>query len=103
MPQCAIRNCLARHVRIRNSQIPENHRFHRFPRNAALRDVWLKASSKPDTPNWCNYRMCSRHFTLDDYERDLQHELMGIQQKWILKPEAVPTCFLSGNYIESKG
>jgi hypothetical protein len=36
-------------------------------------------------------RICSKHFNIDDYERDLQNELLNLPTKKRLKKTAVPS------------
>ena len=65
--------------------------FHRFPvKNKTLCQVWVTRCQRKDKINVKNARVCSDHFVHTDYERDLQNELLGLPQKKILKPEAVP-------------
>ncbi|KAL0966550.1 hypothetical protein UPYG_G00296590 [Umbra pygmaea] len=38
-------------------------------------------------------RVCSRHFMPDDFEKDLQSEMMGTRPRHVLKPHAIPSVF----------
>lgn len=40
--------------------------------------------------NCATARVCSRHFHDDDYERDVQHEILGLPTRFRLRKGAVP-------------
>lgn len=67
--------------------------FHRFPRpidveSKCIMKIWINGCQRSDKFNPDTHRICSVHFTKNDYERDLQHELLG---KNIFNPK---TCFV---------
>lgn len=67
---------------------------HRFPtRNPTLSKVWLHFCRRQDTVNVHNARICSDHFQPSDYERDMEHELLGLPLRKKLKRDAVPSIF----------
>ena len=62
-------------------------------------DEWFekfKAAMPDDLElNQSSSRLCNFHFMEDDFERDMQSELMGTRRKFRLKPDFVPTQYLS--------
>lgn len=60
--------------------------FYRFPKDEVLCDLWIDLSQRRDGLNVQNARVCSKHFTADDFR-------LGGSKKYINK-EAVPTLFL---------
>ncbi|KAI3377880.1 hypothetical protein L3Q82_009019, partial [Scortum barcoo] len=77
--------------------------FHSLPtRDPERCRKWLKAIQSPkfdeNTPvsKYGNIRVCSQHFKAEDYEPDIQAELMKTTPRKILKAHAVPTVFSRG-------
>lgn len=77
--------------------------FHSLPRRDPQRcRQWLKAIQSPKfdehTPEskYGNIRVCSQHFTAEDYEPDIQAELMKTTPRKILKAHVIPTVFSRG-------
>ena len=75
----------------------EHVTFHRFPSDIFLRDKWIK---KIPRKNWKwnnNHRLCSRHFSADDYkvgslDTNARRRIKKDQQvRKILKNNSVPT------------
>lgn len=58
--------------------------------------MWIIACCREDNFNPKTSRFCSKHFKSEDYERNLQHELLQYESKKgpKLKPDAVPSLFL---------
>ncbi|XP_029284602.1 uncharacterized protein LOC115006471 isoform X2 [Cottoperca gobio] len=74
--------------------------FHSLPtRDSERCRKWLKAIQSPkfdeSTPvsKYGNIRVCSQHFKLEDYEPDIQAELMKTTPRKILKSNVIPTIF----------
>lgn len=67
--------------------------YHCFPTDKAIRDQWLAKISRADLVLTKNSRLCSAHFTPDDYKRDLRAELTGQRGKRELKDDAIPSIF----------
>lgn len=74
--------------------------FHSLPtRDPGRCRRWLKAIRNPkfdeDTPvsKYGNIRVCSQHFTAEDYEPDIQAELMKTTPRKILKADVIPSVF----------
>ncbi|KAJ8867587.1 hypothetical protein PR048_031389 [Dryococelus australis] len=55
-----------------------------------FRKKWIFLCARNDKFNQKMVRICSEHFTDDDYERDLHVEFMGEERRKLLKPEAFP-------------
>ena len=71
-----------------------------FPKDPERCKQWLRAIKNPQLPvttppeNLRNTKVCSRHFKVDEFERDvLRHRLMGSARKVParLSPTAVPS------------
>ncbi|XP_076583808.1 uncharacterized protein LOC143319097 [Chaetodon auriga] len=74
--------------------------FHSLPtRDPGRCRKWLKAIQNPkfdeNTPvsKYGNIRVCSQHFKADDYEPDIQAELMKTTPRKILKSNVIPSVF----------
>lgn len=67
--------------------------FYTFPRQTDIARAWKKACCRKDSFNSKNAHICNKHFTENDYLRNLKHELLGYKPKNYrgLKPDAVPT------------
>lgn len=80
-------------------------RFFPFPKDKdKLQAVWKHVCKREDKFNIKNARVCSKHFSDDDYERNLKHELLGYTPKnyRTLKKNAVPSKNLP-NMLRQKG
>ncbi|VEN39359.1 unnamed protein product [Callosobruchus maculatus] len=95
MPQCAVVGCNSTHRRTRGGSI----RYHRFPGDSATRSLWFAACGK-NLSNYSTARVCSRHFAPDSYERDVQHEVLGLPTRCRLKKGAVPEKHLPGDFLK---
>lgn len=94
MPQCAVWNCSSLHGQI--DKEGKKISLHAFPLKDATRlKAWVHACGRQDfIPNKVD-RVCSLHFNPEDFERDLQLELMGQdptkrKRATKLKPGTVP-------------
>lgn len=66
--------------------------YHRFPKSDELKKKWIVACRRDDRIiNTSTSLICSNHFLPTDYERDLEHELLGLPLRKILKKDAVPS------------
>lgn len=61
-----------------------------LPGEAILAAKWIKACGRKDQKVPYYARVCSEHFSEKCYQRDLQHELMGLPLRRKLKPGAIP-------------
>lgn len=85
MPQCAVINCNNTHRKTKGGSV----RYHRFPGDTTTRALWVQACGR-HVQNCSSARVCSRHFSTDSYERDVQHELLGLPTRCRLRKGAVP-------------
>lgn len=85
MPQCAVVTCG------NNYRKASNVRYHRFPSEDALREHWKAICGRKDPSYNCQTaRVCSLHFSRDNYEKDLEHELLGLPPRTRLRRGAYP-------------
>lgn len=85
MPQCAVISCNNTHRKTKGGSV----RYHRFPGDAGTRARWVRACGR-HVHNCSTARVCSRHFSDESYERDVQHELLGLPTRCRLRKGAVP-------------
>lgn len=85
MPQCAVVSCSNSHRKTKGAPV----RYHRFPTDMLTRAKWVKACGKIAF-NTSTARICSRHFSPACYERDVQHELLGLPPRSRLRKGALP-------------
>lgn len=67
--------------------------YHAFPKDKCIRAAWVAKCKRKDKINGQFARVCSEHFTREDYVRDLENELLGLPLRRKLKPEAIPSVF----------
>lgn len=91
MPQCAVATCTNSHRKTRGAPV----RYHRFPADATTRQQWIRVCGRQSL-NAATARVCSRHFSAKSYERDVQHELLGLPTRTRLRKGAVPDKFVVG-------
>nr|XP_033817764.1 uncharacterized protein LOC117368323 [Geotrypetes seraphini] len=97
MPGCMVQGCC------NSTGRSQGVSFHRFPPDGPLFQRWLEALKRKDFRPQKHHVVCSQHFRLWDFKDDLRSRLLGAcrsaADNWRrrrLKPEAVPTMFLSG-------
>lgn len=93
MPGCAVADCTTYNRKTMGTNIM----YHQFPKNEELRRVWVLKCKRKDNFNVKNSCICSKHFSPEDYERDLKAELMNYTAKPILKSTAIPSLNLPGH------
>lgn len=71
--------------------------YHRFPKNPALRKLWEVKCKRADKFKPENSYVCSSHFHGNDYERDLEHELLNLPPRKRLKQEAFPSLLIENS------
>ncbi|XP_050516349.1 uncharacterized protein LOC126891210 [Diabrotica virgifera virgifera] len=71
-------------------------RLHTFPTDSVPRNLWIISCCRQDNFNCNTARICSKHFKTEDFQRNLQQELLNYESKKgpKLKPEIVPTLYL---------
>ncbi|XP_030053509.1 uncharacterized protein LOC115466437 [Microcaecilia unicolor] len=97
MPACMVQGCCNSTGRSHGVS------FHRFPPDGPLFQQWLAALKRTNFQPQKHHVVCSQHFRPWDFKDDLRSRLLGAcaaaGDNWRrrrLKPEAVPTMFLSG-------
>lgn len=66
-------------------KLQKNIKFHRFPKDPSTFQIWVQKCDRLGNWNSKSCHVCSDHFKDDDYERDLQGELLGEPLKNKLK------------------
>ncbi|XP_050514652.1 uncharacterized protein LOC126889942 isoform X1 [Diabrotica virgifera virgifera] len=97
MPQCAVVGCNSTHRKTKGGSI----RYHRFPGDSKTRASWIQACGK-HLNNCATARICSRHFDDESYERDVQHEILGLPSRCRLKKGAVPVKNLPTDFLKEE-
>ncbi|EFA11760.1 Transposable element P transposase-like Protein [Tribolium castaneum] len=82
--------------------------YHSFPKgkdlvSKTIFQEWVRRCRRGDKWNPKTSQICSEHYRVNDYERDLQHELLGSPLRRKLKKTAVPTINLPSCENQSKG
>lgn len=77
--------------------------FYRFPKDEIICKAWANACERSDKFKPNNGRICSKHFSKDDFERNLKYELLNYSpiNRRTLKSSAVPTLLLPNNSVKS--
>lgn len=88
MPQCFVSSCTNYYGKTRGKiQVM----YHTFPTKPELTTKWsVLCGYKKDFKPPPYARVCSDHFTPGCYQRDLQHELLGLPLRKKLKADAIP-------------
>lgn len=86
---CCVYSCRNSWSNTRDRDVPVV--FHKFPRNREKAMLWAAKCRRKHEIN-CKYaRMCSEHFLPSDYADDMEHRLLGLPRRKILKKYAVPS------------
>ena len=83
MDVCAIFRCT-------NNSRDKGIYFHRYPKDPKVSKVCINVSKRSGNANARDARICSVYFRTEDYERNLQHELIP-QLYHRLKKTIVPS------------
>lgn len=87
MPQCFVTTCGNYYGKTRgNSKII----YHMFPSSEDLALKWSEVCRGEKIRPPAYSRVCSDHFSPSCYQRDLQHELLGLPLRRRLRPDALP-------------
>jgi hypothetical protein len=70
---------------------PADVSYHRFPKDPKLRKVWTQCCKRDDPFNEDKSFICGNHFLLEDFERDLKHELLNQPLRKVLKSGSIPS------------
>lgn len=78
--RCAVYGCNNTY----KTKLPDDQKIilHTFPKlknivSETMRREWIRRCMRKDQFNPDTSRICSMHFVANDYERDLQNELLG--------------------------
>lgn len=85
MPQCFVLNCGNYYGKTRGNVI-----YHMIPTTETLRNKWIELCRGKFAKCTSYARICSEHFSSACYQRDLQHELLGLPLRRKLKRDALP-------------
>ena len=69
---------------------PKGTQFHRFPKDERCK-LWVQACKRNDEIKIKTAKVCSQHFTRNDYQRNLKYEFVHHKVKMELIKTAVPT------------
>lgn len=101
MPQCFVSTCGNYYGKTRKAS--SGIIYHMFPQSRTLALKWAevcggKKGCLPPTYT----RVCSQHFSTGCYQRDLQHELLGLPLRRRLKSDAIPDMGLPNQNSKKK-
>ncbi|GBO25053.1 hypothetical protein AVEN_40875-1 [Araneus ventricosus] len=65
--------------------------YHMFPVCPNRNKIWISKCKRHDHINVKYARICSDRFRPSDYMDGMKNRLLGLNQKKILKPDAVPS------------
>ena len=74
--------------------------YYSFPTDQDTASKWVHFCRRKDDFTQNKSNICSEHFTEEDFERDLQSELLGLQKRRKLKPTAIPTVYVLAQITE---
>lgn len=81
--QCYVVDCPNR---FKDTRVSDASYFS-FPSDKNRSKIWIQFCKRDENFDPGNKRICSNHFDVNDFERDLMSELLNIpQKKRILKP-----------------
>ena len=93
MASCSVSGCKSSQRKKENQDPEINLKFHRFPKDKHLQDIWIKFCNR-DNVNAKYARLCSLHFEESAYRRNLKYELLQEQPRYnqiVLQYDTVPT------------
>lgn len=89
MVYCAVVGCSSNN-KIKSKNYKPDCRYFSFPKEKSVCDAWVHKCYQQHKFNTKTARICSEHFTDDDY--CLKEKLLNLpHNKWKLKPEALPS------------
>ncbi|QQP52593.1 Uncharacterized protein FKW44_004784, partial [Caligus rogercresseyi] len=88
MPKGTVRVCA-----VSTCPSPSDVHYFAFPRkDLVLQRLWISKCKRGNKINPINAKVCERHFTCDDFQRNLKAELLNLNSKKKLKAGAFPSC-----------
>lgn len=88
--KCAVSTCRNVFTNLADHQLNATFKFHNFPKDPILKQKWKALCNVPLTTNTSQLKVCSDHFTLEDYNRNLKAEFLN-DLKRTLKDTALPS------------
>lgn len=88
--KCAVKSCTNTFNNFREkSTYP--YKFHNFPLDVNLRMFWMLKCGLDNNTDISNVKVCSDHFSLDDYVRNYKEEFLNPKFRRTLKKDAIPS------------
>lgn len=81
--RCSVAICKSHSTAVKSAG--EKIIFHVFPKDPIIRKQWIKKCYRKDKWNPNTGRICSKHFTIDDFEDAMHAKLMNSTPKKIKK------------------
>jgi hypothetical protein len=89
--RCTVSFCKNSLAQTKQNPLTKNIKYHKFPKEPEIRNQWVKYCRRSGSWNPDSCHVCSEHFLPEDYERDLQAELLNLKPRYILKALSVPS------------
>ena len=96
---CAVYGCDSKFIK------DGKESFFTFPKDDELCQKWIHLCGRDDNYKFTHARICSKHFPLDSYERNLKYELLGLPvpaQKRKFKPGTLPMLHLVKHFVKCR-
>lgn len=93
--RCSVFKCNSQQ---KKQQVGEQLSFFRYPKNPQTRKIWLERCGQQGIINPDCARVCSLHFNLSDFQRDLRAELLNTKQKKNLVTGGTCFIYILNNY-----
>ncbi|KAJ8913046.1 hypothetical protein NQ315_002063 [Exocentrus adspersus] len=85
---CAVAICKSNSEKAKKSG--QHISFHSFPSDMGIRKEWVRRCHRKDMFDPKHKKVCSMHFTVEDYEDAIQAQIMNVVPKRLRK-QAIPT------------
>lgn len=92
---CAVATCKNAHYKTKSRVPPVT--YYSFPKDPALRNTWVWKCGRADQFNPNTSRICSDHFAEEQFQLDIEAQLMGYTRHRKLIVGAIPTLKLGKN------
>lgn len=79
--RCTVAACKNTRVKTKMEPSTQHIKYHSFPKDKAIKNIWVSRCKRKGIWNPDSCHVCSIHFKEDDYERDLQAELLNLPPK----------------------
>lgn len=88
---CAVFGCNSSNYKGKKNKTNKNIRFLAFPKDPKICKQWVVFCGRMDHFNTTSSKICSYHFTTDDYKSNAFLEQYGLPVVKRLKPNVVPS------------